>query len=54
VKNFIRVSALLIAGCLAACGGTGGTAPTAQAANPPATADHAWDSWNWDEGGFGD
>lgn len=55
MKNFIRVVTVLISGCLSACGGAGGTVPTADTGNPPpAAASHAWDSWNWDEGGFGD
>jgi hypothetical protein len=56
MKDLVRVVALLIvASLLGACGGIGAVGGGADsAAAPPPAETHAWDGWNWDEGGFGD
>jgi hypothetical protein len=55
VKDFLRVLAVLLGCSSAGCGGAGETGPVeATSGTPPAAVSHAWDEWNWDEGGFGD
>jgi hypothetical protein len=51
--------ALILAALACLSGGCGGigdgaSATTDAGAASPAVASHAWDSWNWDEGSFGD
>jgi hypothetical protein len=56
MKDFIRMLAVIASGVLAGCGGTGAGAaenPAAGGSAPaPIMVAGAWDSWNWDEGGF--
>ena len=55
MKNLMRVIlVVLAAGLLDACGGGGSEAPSSAAAPAPVAESHDWDSWNWDEGSFGD
>jgi hypothetical protein len=49
------IVAALTASLLGACGGGGSSAAAPPAAAAPVPVEsHDWDSWNWDEGSFGD
>jgi hypothetical protein len=53
----LRILAVLVtATVLKACGGGdgGGEPVPVSEPPPPEVVAHAWDTWNWDEGGFGD
>lgn len=54
MKTFQAMCAVLAGGLLSACGGGGDESGPVTAEPPTANTSDAWDSWNWDEGGFGE